>query len=62
MLNPVYCRQLEDNSGFGVFQGIVGWSKGLARRVLDEKWESCLGLGSSPEEAWEDYRTRSVTG
>jgi len=58
MLNPVYCRQLEDKSGFGVFQGIVGWSKGLLREVRDDRWERCKGLGSTREEAWEDYRNR----
>lgn len=58
MINPVYCRQLEDKSGFGVFQGIAHWSNHLYRKILNEKWETCLGLGSSKEEAWEDYRTR----
>jgi hypothetical protein len=60
MLNPVYCRQLEDGSGFGVFQGILHWSKRLFREVLDERWESCLGLGQSRVEAWKDYRTRTM--
>jgi hypothetical protein len=57
MLNPIYCRQLEDKSGFGVFQGIVHWSKYLFAEVLDEKWETCLGVGSSRAKAWKDYGT-----
>ncbi len=58
MLNPVYCRQLEDHSGFGIFQGIVKWSKHLSAEVLDEKWEVCLGLGSTRKAAWKDYRNQ----
>lgn len=60
MLNPVYCRRLEDNSGFGVFQGIKHWAKHLCAWVLDERWETCLGVGRSAVEAWEDYRTQKV--
>jgi hypothetical protein len=60
MLNPVYCRQLEDKSGFGVFQGIVHYSKGLGKNILDERWETCLALGSSRENAWKNYRISEV--
>jgi hypothetical protein len=56
MLNPVYCRRLEDSSGFGVFQRIVLRRKNSSIAVLDEKWETVLGLGETRAEAWKDYR------
>jgi hypothetical protein len=58
MLNPVYCRRLEDQSGWGVFQRIIRWAIHLSANILDEKWEVCLGLGNSRAEAWSDYRNR----
>ena len=36
MMNPVYCRRLEDKSGFGVMQRIVLWRKNPPIAVLDE--------------------------
>jgi len=53
-MNPVYCRQLEDKSGYGVFQGIIRHSKAHGP-VLDEKWELCLGVGKTARAAWKDY-------
>ena len=74
MLNPVYCRRLEDQSGWGVFRGIIRWAIHLSAKcrcrcpvphvpivkpdILDEKWEVCLGLGNSRAGAWSDYRNR----
>ncbi len=55
----VYCRKLEDNSGFGVFERILRWSKSLARMVQDEKWELCLGVGGTRTAAWADYRAHN---
>jgi len=55
MLNFVYCRQLEDKSGFGVMQRIVLWRKNPPIAVLDEKWERVLGVGKSTAAAWKDY-------
>jgi len=54
----VYSRKLEDGSGFGVFERIFRWSKGLSKMVQDDKWESCLGVGITLSAAWTDYRAR----
>ena len=69
VINPVYCRQLEDKSGFAVCQGIVRWgmtqwSDELGMRVfgytLDPKWETCLGVGKTREAAWNDYHSKKA--
>lgn len=43
--NNIYCRKLEDGSGFVVVEASRG------------KWEKVLGLGSTQSEAWADYRS-----
>jgi hypothetical protein len=59
MLNFVYCRQLEDKSGFGVFLGTA-----RNNRASDPlhggrgRWEQCVGVGKTQAAAWKDYRTR----
>ena len=56
MLNSVYCRRLEDSSGFGVFRRIVTWSSFLSKPLIDANWELCLCLGSTKNAAWENYQ------
>lgn len=58
MKQSVYCRKLEDDSGFGVFQRKVAYSVAAGHKVEDHKWEMCLGVGSTQKEAWEDYQAR----
>ena len=53
MLNPVYCRKLEDNSGFGVFLGTAKENQAGPGRP---RWEQCVGVGRTRKEAWADYR------
>lgn len=52
MPKPVYCRQLEDKSGFGVF---VGTAKENQAGPARPRWEQCAGVGSTRKEAWADY-------
>jgi hypothetical protein len=49
MKDKIYCRQLEDKSGYGVF---LGGPPGPALR-----WEEVLGLGSTEKQAWKSYET-----
>ena len=57
--NPVYCRQLEDKSGFGVFAGTAKENMAASpNRGGRDRWEQCVGVGSTRAEAWKDYRTR----
>jgi hypothetical protein len=53
----VYCRRLEDGSGFGVFVGTLKENTLPAFPVAGrERWEPCAGVGSTRAEAWADYR------
>lgn len=54
----VYCRKLEDGSGFVVCFG----SKLPAGPPVGgrNKWEEVLGSGKTAKEAWADYRSRKV--
>jgi len=59
MRYPVYCRQLEDGSGFGVFEGTK--KENTLPQGLHggrEKWELCVGFGRTKEEAEADYQKR----
>lgn len=56
----VYCRKLEDGSGFVVcFGGILRTNEYGIFPVLP-KWEEVLGLGKTRKEAWADYRSRKA--
>jgi len=44
MSSETYARELEDHSGFIV-----------ARTSSARGWEEVLGLGNTPESAWNDY-------
>jgi hypothetical protein len=57
----VYCRKLEDNSGFAVCQRIVGYNNTSGKSWIVEKWELCLGLGSTREGAWKEYSVNQRT-
>ena len=64
-----YCRKLEDNSGFVVVQTILRETSfymqvhhGAPRYAVCQKWENVLGLGSSRDTAWSDYRKRKERG
>lgn len=48
-MHSVYCRTLEDSSGFGVFRRVYKCSR----------WEVCLGVGATRASAWADYRERT---
>lgn len=57
MADKVYCRELEDHSGFAVCFG--GFLPPEPAPVAGRnRWEEVLGLGSTREEAWADYRNR----
>lgn len=59
MFNSVYCRELEDKSGFAVFEGTAKGNRAAERNHGGrDRWEKCVGLGGTREEAWKDYRTR----
>ena len=57
MADKVYCRELEDKSGFVVCFGgfLPPYPAPLGGR---NRWEEVLGLGSTRKEAWQDYSTR----
>lgn len=57
MSDKVYCRELEDKSGFVVCYGsfLPSYPAPIAGR---DKWEKVLGLGDTRKEAWEDYGNR----
>jgi hypothetical protein len=61
MKEAVYCRQLEDGSGFGVFVGTLNkntlpaFPAPVAGR---DRWEECVGVGGTRVAAWADYRAR----
>lgn len=53
----VYCRRLEDNSGFGIFVGTR--KENMAAAIHQggrDRWEQCVGVGSTRSAAWADYR------
>ena len=54
--HSVYCRQLEDGSGFGVFVGTLKENTLPAYAGGRERWEQCVGVGSTRAAAWADYR------
>jgi hypothetical protein len=59
MRHSAYCRQLEDGSGFGVFAGTRKenmLSAAPAPAFGRERWEQCLGVGTTRIAAWADYR------
>ena len=55
MSDKVYCRELEDHSGFVVCFGgfLPSGSSPIGGR---NRWEKVLGLGGTRREAWKDYR------
>lgn len=59
MSDKVYCRSLEDNSGFVVCFGGFLPPKPYSIGGRD-RWEQVLGIGSTRKEAWTDYRRMKV--
>ena len=58
----VYCRKLEDDSGFIVAQPIVRQTSFHVvgpREFICDKWEKVAGLGRTRKEAQEDYKRRN---
>jgi len=57
-IKKAYCRELEDHSGFVVCEGSYEENT-LPLEGADggrDRWEKVLGLGNTPEEAWEDAK------
>jgi len=56
----VYCRQLEDKSGFGVFVGTAKENRAAApNRGGRPRWEQCVGVGITRRAAWKDYKSHN---
>lgn len=51
MKHSVYCRRLEDWSGFGIFQ----------KQDPLSKWEVVFGVGPTRKLAWKNYRAARPT-
>lgn len=52
----VYCRRLEDGSGYGIFPGLRKLPPVPINRGGRDRWEQCLGVGTTVAGAWKSYR------